>query len=180
MLWECRQAFWSATTGAQSANVHRRGAQAALAPEIEGFTALRDRRIAKYEARLEISRARPAASREPGMRTPDPMTTIVGTYILRCTGHSWLLHPDRHSRPGCLVTEEVESSWARLRVSFSTDQLPDATYNGVDITDLSGEYEGLCFTQQPTPRMRVPPMVGSQEDGTSEDDTLDAGFIPLS
>ncbi len=82
------------------------------APEDDGATVLRDRRIAEYEARLQNSRARVSAAYDTGCRDPDPVAT-KGTGLLRGAGHSYLLHPDWVSRPSRLAADTMDSLWAR-------------------------------------------------------------------
>ncbi len=60
------------------------------APVNDGATALRDRRLAEYEARLNHSQARPTATK--GDERSDPVAATGGG-ILRGAGHGYLLHP---------------------------------------------------------------------------------------
>ncbi len=62
-------------------------------PIDDGATALRDRRIAKYKARLENSCARASAAHDDGYIDPEP-TAATGAGLLRGAGHGYLLHPD--------------------------------------------------------------------------------------
>ncbi len=64
------------------------------APADDGATALQDRRIAEYEARLQNIRARATAAYDAGYRDPEP-TAATGAGLLRGAGHDYLLHPDR-------------------------------------------------------------------------------------
>ena len=95
-------------------NVDARPQQLAerTAPIDDGATALRDWRIAEYEARLQNSRARASAAHDAGYREPEP-TTATGTGLLRGAGHGYLLHPDRVSRPSRLTAETTDGLWAR-------------------------------------------------------------------
>ena len=62
------------------------------APVNDRATALRDRRLAEYEARLNYSQALPTATTKIGYDRSDPMAA-TGSGILRGARHSYLLHP---------------------------------------------------------------------------------------
>ncbi len=95
------------------------------APTDDGTTALRDRRIAEYEARLQNSRARSSAAYDAGYVGPEP-TTATGTGLLRGAGHGYLLHPDRVRQPSRLAADTTDSPWARhqQRASSLTPSQP--------------------------------------------------------
>ena len=95
------------------------------APTDDGATALRDRCIAEYEARLQNSRARASAEYDAGYRDPEP-TTATGAGLLRGAGHGYLLHPDRVSRPSWLAADTTDGPWARhqQRASRLTSSQP--------------------------------------------------------
>ena len=105
------------------------------APTDNGATALRDRRIAEYEARLQNSRARAAAAYDAGCRDPEPMAA-TGAGLPRGAGHGYLLHPDRVSRPSRLAADTTDGPWAhhQQRASRLTPSQPrpaSATQYGV-------------------------------------------------
>ena len=74
------------TTGAPQVvpdtDMHLRDTRPRTAPVNDGATALRDRRLAEYEARLNHSQARPTATTEIGDERSDPMAA-TGSGILR-------------------------------------------------------------------------------------------------
>ncbi len=72
------------------------------APIEDGATALRDRRLAEYETRLNHSQARPTATTEIGDERSDPMAATGGG-ILRGAGHGYLLYPSCTSQPSRLA-----------------------------------------------------------------------------
>ncbi len=82
------------------------------APTDDGATALRDRRIAEYEARLQNSQARATAVHDAGCRGPEP-TAAMGAGLLRGARHGYLLHRDRVSRSSRLAADMTDSPWAR-------------------------------------------------------------------
>ncbi len=82
------------------------------APIDDGTTALRDRRLAEYEARLQNSCARASAAHDAGYRDPEP-TAATGAGLLRGAGHGYLLHPDRVSQPSRLAADTTDGPWAR-------------------------------------------------------------------
>ncbi len=63
-------------------DMHLRDTRPRTAPVNDGATALRDRRLAKYEARLNHSQARPTATTEIGDERSDPVAA-TGSGILR-------------------------------------------------------------------------------------------------
>ncbi len=79
--------------------------------EDDGATALQDKHIAKYEARLQNRQARASAAYDAGCRDPDPVAT-TSTGLLRGAGHGYLLHPDRVSQPSRQAADTVDSPWA--------------------------------------------------------------------
>ncbi len=83
-----------------------------MAPIDDGATALRDRCIAEYEARLQNSRARASTAYDAGCRDPEPVAA-TGAGLLRGAGHGYLLHPDRVSRPSRLAADTTDGPWAR-------------------------------------------------------------------
>ncbi len=83
-----------------------------MAPVNDGATALRDRRLLEYEARLNHSQARPTATTEIGDERSDPVAATGGG-ILRGAGHGYLLHPQCASRPSRLAANVTDSPWAR-------------------------------------------------------------------
>ncbi len=83
-----------------------------LAPEDDGATTLRDRRLAKYEARLQRSQARHMVPPENGPLEGSPGTT-TGTGFMRGAGQGYLLHPSRASRPTRQAADVTDSPWAR-------------------------------------------------------------------
>ncbi len=83
-----------------------------MAPNDDGATALQDRRIAEYEARLQNSWARASAAYDAGCRDPEPVAA-TGAGLLRRAGHGYLLHPDQVSRPSRLAADTSDGPWAR-------------------------------------------------------------------
>ncbi len=90
------------------------------APEDDGATALRDRHIAEYEARLQKSRARASAAYDAGCRDPE-LVAATGAGLLRGAGHGYLLHPDLVSRPSRLAADTTDGPWARHQLRASAD-----------------------------------------------------------
>ncbi len=80
-------------------DMHLGDVRSRTAPVNDGATALRDRRLAEYEARLNNSQARPTATTEIGDERSDPMAA-TGSGILRGAGHGYLLQP-----PVCQPTQ---------------------------------------------------------------------------
>ena len=91
-------------------DVRPRTAHVPLAPEDDGATALRDRRLAEYEARLQRSQARHAVRPENGLREFPGATTGMG--LMRGAGHGYLLHPSRARRPSRQAADVTDSPWA--------------------------------------------------------------------
>ncbi len=88
-------------------NVRPRQLADRTAPIDDGATALRARRIAEYEARLQNSCAKAPAAYDVGYRDPEP-TAATGTGLLRGAGHGYLLHPDQGSRPSRLAADTTD------------------------------------------------------------------------
>ncbi len=82
-------------------DVHPRTARMQLAPKDDRATALRDRRLAEYEARLHRSQARPMVHASLG--------TTIGMGLMRGAGPGYLLHPGWASRPTRQATDIMDS-----------------------------------------------------------------------
>ena len=104
------------TTGAPQVvpdtDMRLRDTRPRTAPANDGATALRDRRLAEYEVRLNHSQARPAAATDIGYERSDPVAATGGG-ILRGAGHGHLLHPQCASRPSRLAANITDSPWTR-------------------------------------------------------------------
>ena len=150
------------------------------APEDDGATALRNRRIAKYGARLRKNQAQAPVALEVGYEDPQPATT-TGTGLLRVAGHGYLLHPGRVSRPTQLAAITVDSPWARHqqrahRLSNGHSRSASGTRYGVHGQDWVAEPFGPGMAHKPAPQPRYQ---GSMEmpDSPSEGEEADEGYV---
>ncbi len=147
----------------------------------DGATALRDRRIADYEARLQNSRARTSAAHDAGYRDPEP-AAATGAGLLRGAGHSYLLHPDRVSRPSRLAADTTDGPWARhqqrvQRLTSSQPQSASATQYGVQ--ERVVETIGARMHRQPAPPpVNLCPM--EMPDSPSREEDIDEGLVEYS
>ncbi len=147
----------------------------------DGATALRDRRLAEYEARLQDSRARDPAAHDAGYRNPEP-TAATGAGLLRGAGHGYLLHPDRVSRPSRLAADTTDGPWTRhqqraQRLTPSQPRPANATQCGAQ--ERVVETMGARTHRLPTP----PPVnLGPMEmpDSPSLEEDLDGGLAEYS
>ncbi len=89
-------------------DVHPRTARMQLAPKDDRATALQDRRLAEYKARLHRSQARPMVHPENGPREGS-LGTTVGTGLMRVAGPGYLLHPSWASRPTRQAADIMDS-----------------------------------------------------------------------
>ena len=150
-------------------------------PIDDGATALRDRRLAEYEARLQNSRARASAAHDAGYRNPEP-TAATGAGLLRGAGHGYLLHPDRVSRPSRLAADTTDGPWTRhqqraQRLTTSQPRPANATQCGVQ--ERVVETIGARMHRLPAP----PPInSGPMEmpDSPSLEEDLDEGLAEYS
>ncbi len=164
-------------------NVDARPRQTAerMAPIDDGATALWDRRLAEYEARLQNSRARASAAHDAGYRDPEP-TAVMGAGLLRGTGHVYLLHPDRVSRPPRLAADTTDGPWARhrqqaQRLTPSQPRLVNATQCGAQ--ERVVEMIGARMHRLPAPRpVNLCPM--EMPDSPSPEEDTDEGFVGYS
>ena len=151
---------------------------ARTAPTDDGATALRDRRIAQYEARLQNSQARASAAYDAGCRDPEP-TAATGAGLLRGASHGYLLHPDQVSRPSQLAADTTDGPWARHqqrahRLTPSQPRPASATQCGAH--ERVVETIGARMHQLPAP----PPVdLGPMEmpDSPSAEEDMDEGCV---
>ncbi len=106
-----------------------------MVPKDDGATALRDRCIAEYEARLRNSQAQAPVAPDAGYDDPD-LVTPMGAGLLRGAGHGYLLHPDRVSRPSRLAADTMDCPWDHQqqrahKLTHSQPQMTSATRYGV-------------------------------------------------
>ncbi len=150
------------TTGAPQVvpdtDMHLRDTRPRTAPVNDGATALRDRRLAEYEARLNHSQARPTATTEIGDETSDPVAAMGGG-ILRGAGHGHLLHPQCASWPSRLAANVTDNLWAhhqqRAQSLNKTSTRPSgAVYKNVHYREPGLEHESKVPCQQFAPRQR--------------------------
>ncbi len=147
------------------------------APVNDGATALRDRCLTEYEARLNHSEARPTATTENGDERSDPMAA-TGSGILRGARQGYLLHPQCASWPSRLPANVTDSPWARhqQRAQNKTSTRPaDAVYGDAHYRERGLEQEGTVPCQQFAPRQRYL----ETSDDASEEDTQHPEFVPL-
>ncbi len=161
-----------------SVDAHTRQPPTHTAPEDDGATALRDRRIAKYEARLQSSWVRASAAYDAGCRDPDPVAT-TGAGLLRGAGHGYLLHPEQVIRPSRLAADTMDGPWAhhQQRVHRLTSSQPrpaSATQYGAHKRVV--ESIGARMARQPAP---PPVSLGPMEmpDSPSAEEDSDEGFV---
>ena len=146
--------------------------QPRTAPANDGATALRDRRLAEYEARLNHSQARPTATIGIGEERSDPMAATGGG-ILRGVGHDTLLHPSsasRHSRLAANVTDSPSARHQQRAQSLTkTSTRPtDAVYGDVHYWERGLEHEGTVPCQQFSPRQRYQDSLETPDDVSAE------------
>ncbi len=118
----------------------------------DGATALRDRCLAEYEARLYHSQARPTATTEIGDERSDAMAA-TGSGILRLAGHGYLLHPQCASRPSRLAANVTDSPWARhqqraQKLTKTSTRPSRAVYGDVHYQERGLEHEETVPCQQ--------------------------------
>ncbi len=148
----------------------------------DGATALRDRCLAEYEARLNHSQARPTATMEIGDQRLDPMVAADGG-ILRGAGHGHLLHPSCASRPSRLVANVTDRPCARLqqraqKLNWTSTRPLDAIYGDVHYRERGLEQEGPVLSRQFAPRPRYQASLETPDDA-SEKDAQNPEFMPL-
>ncbi len=152
------------------------------APVNDGATALRDKRLADYEARLNHSQARPTATTEIGDERSDPVAATGGG-ILRGAGHGYLLQPQCASRPSRLATNVTDSPWARHQqraqnLSQAPTRPSGAVYRDVHYRDPGLEHEGTIPCQQQfVPRQRYQTSMETPDDASETD--AQPEFVPL-
>ncbi len=154
-------------------DVRPRTARTQLASEDDGAMALRDMRLAEYEARLQRSQARHVVRPENGPREGSPRAT-TGTGLMRGAGHGYLLHPSRASRPSRQAADVTDSPWARHqqrahRMVSEPTRGPEAIQGDVPEREKAEEFNGLRVARKPCP-MEIP-------DSPSEGEETDEGYI---
>ncbi len=173
------------TTGAShvvpDTDMHLRDTHPQTAPAKDGATALRDRRLAEYEARLNHSQARPTATTEIGDERSDPVAATGGG-ILRGAGHGYLLHPQCASRPSQLAANVTNSPWARHPQRAQSLTRPStrplgAVYRDVHYREPGLEHEGTVPCQQFAPIQRCQASMETPDDASEED--AQPEFVPL-
>ena len=162
-------------------NMRPRDTRPQTVPVNDGATALRDRRLAEYEARLNHSQARPTATTEIGDERSDPMAA-TGSGILRGAGHGYLLHPQCASRPSRLAANVTDSPWARHQqraqsLNKTSTRPSGAVYRDVHYREPSLEHEGTVPCQQFAPRQRYQASMETPDDASEED--AQPEFVPL-
>ncbi len=140
------------------------------APVNDGAMALRDRRLAEYETKLNHSQARTTANTEIGDERLDPVAA-TGCGILRVAGHGYLLYPQCASRPSRLAANVTDSPCAchqqRAQSLKRTSTRPSgAVYRDTHYREPGLEHEGTVPCQQFAPRQRYQASMETPDDAS--------------
>ncbi len=161
-------------------DVRPRTARTQLAPEDDAATALRDRRPAEYEDRLQRSQARHVVRPENGPREGSPRAT-TGMGLMRGAGHGYLLHPSQTSRPSRQAADVTDSPWTRHqqrahRMVSEPVRGSEAIPRDVPEREMAEEFNGRRVARKPVSQPWQPcPM--EIPDFPSEGEETDDGYV---